>query len=194
MEEGGLEFAAGDCDALGGDHAEGTVGEMVYLNGVHGAGDVGVFSWGQGESPGSKLVGSAVGKLHSEGGAFLGEVGGGHYSAGGELHYVAVETVVEFLWLLHGSVGIFYFHYLPLVVEFAVSGTVAASGSKQPGGCNKGESDYLVNGFHSHPDLEIESIMPRLQPVSLPQSAPSERVPLQPLRRAGRQVASRSRL
>ena len=72
VEEGGLEFAAGDCDALGGDHAEGTVGEMVYLNGVHGAGDVGGLSGSQGESPGSKLVGSAVGKLHSEGGAFSG--------------------------------------------------------------------------------------------------------------------------
>ena len=192
--ERGLEFAAGDGDALGGDHAEGAVGEVVDFHGVHGAGDVGGFSGGQRESPWSKLVGGTVGEFHGERGAFLGEVGGGYHSAGGELHYVPVETVIKFLGLLHGSVGVFYCHYLPLVVEFAVGGAVAASGGKQPGGCNKGESDYFVKGFHSHPDLEIESIMPRLRPVSLPQSAPSERVPLHPLRRAGRHVASRSRL
>lgn len=190
----GLEFAAGDGDALGGDHAEGAVGEMVDLHGVHGAGDVGGFSGGQRESPASKLVGCAVGEFHGEGGSFLGEVGSGHHSAGGELHYFAVETVIEFLGLLHGSVGVFYCHYLPLVIELAVGGPVVASCGEQTCDCDKCQSDYLVKGFHSHPDLEIESIMPRLHPVSLPQSAPSERVPLHPLRRAGRHVASRSRL
>ena len=45
-----LELAAGDGDALGGDHAEGAVGEMVDFHGVHGAGDVGGFSGGHGLS------------------------------------------------------------------------------------------------------------------------------------------------